>query len=203
MQMLRNITLSLIVFLSFASIAHAADYKYAPQGCDFEVMLPSTPTTMRRCHPALPDKCDLKTAFTHVYNMQATLNVYISCDPVSQEDFDTISEDAIRTSLIALSGGQLETYQTNTERQDDMYMGMILGAGSTASNVGTLYTSQIWITPNSKLIVEGEIIGGEHKEADETLINVLHSVTRISGKSSETSNDDDSETSNDSVTPTE
>lgn len=178
MRMLPKILIAAATFIISAAPVRAAEYIYTPEGCDFTVRLPSVPSTIRRCHPVLPDKCWLTTAFTHVYGLEATLNVYLKCDPVAQEEYEGVTEDAIRTALIALSATNLESYQSNTEQHDDMYIGMLLGVGRAPSNNEALYTSQMWITPHSKLTIEGEIIGGEHPDADETLIEVLHSVQR-------------------------
>ena len=167
---------ALVIAVLPATHAHSAEYTYAPQDCDFTLTLPSTPITVKRCHPAVPDRCDLRTAYTHVYDMTATLNVYVKCDPVEEGAFERFSEDAVQTSLIALTGGKLDTYQTAAEKNGDLYTGMIMGATSGPNNNPALYVAQIRTTPQSRLVIEAEIVGPAHEDADGTLIDILQSI---------------------------
>lgn len=179
------------------SPAMAEDYKYQPEGCDFMISLPSEPVDTQRCHPQIPDRCEIMQSYTKVYDLDATINFYLSCRPVSENILQEYNRDMMSATLMAQPGiAELETYNTSYKEHDDYVVGGIMGAGPTPNGQNVqIYSASLWVGENSVMTVRAQLIGAEHEEADEQFATILRSISH----SSEETSTDGAETSDDAA----
>lgn len=196
-----------ILFISSAiaaSPAMADGYTYQPDGCDFAVELPSAPVEMRTCHPDIPEKCEQVQSFTKVFDLNATINIYLTCRPMVGASRMDYNRD-LSTALLAAQPGvkSLETHQTTFFEDDDYTVAGLLGAGPSASgNDVMIYSASFWVTDNSLLTVRGELIGANAEEADNMFSEILRNIHYVSGKAesdSEEKQDTDSESTSENT----
>jgi hypothetical protein len=162
-----------------AAPALAAESTYKPDNCEFQMKFPEAPYSTRHCNPDLPDKCEVKTAFTKVYGTEATMNFYVSCNPVPTDGFKSYDRDVMRTMLLAMAGqGRLENYQTAYDEDTDVKRGSLLGAGPSYNKKHPmLYMGEIWVGQHSMMTVEGELIGEPNPDTDAAFAKILQSIT--------------------------
>jgi hypothetical protein len=162
----------------FSLPAMAAKTTYSPEGCGFTVTLPTEPVTLRRCHPDLSDKCDLRTSYTQVFGLDTTLNIFVKCEAADEKLYDDYSTDLMRTTLIAMAGSPVRQYQTDANEMENHKTAMLIGTGMATNSDGKelLYISQIHVGQGSVLTIESEVIGAANDMADKILSDVLHSV---------------------------
>jgi hypothetical protein len=161
------------------SPASAAEATYKPENCEFQMKFPEAPYSTRHCNPDLPDKCELKTAFTKVYGTEATMNFYVSCNPIPPEGYKSYDRDVLRTMLLAMAGrDRLVNYQTAYDEDTDVKRGSLLGAGPSYNKKHPmLYMGEIWIGQHSMMTVEGELIGEANPDTDAAFAKILQSIT--------------------------
>lgn len=169
--------LSFMIVLILATSARAEPYTYKPEGCAFEITFPSQPETVERCNSYLPDRCELMTNFTHVFDLTATLNFFVTCKMVDETVYSDFTQDIMRTTLIARAGNRLETFETYFDARDDYKTAALLGAGNSPNGKDMMmYMSQLWIGKESILTVESELIGPQHEDAERMFAAILQSI---------------------------
>lgn len=158
--------------------ALAEPYIFSPEECEFEATLPAAPYVTQRCSAADPTQCHAVTAFTKVFDVTATINVYLTCGKMEEAMFDRYSGDIMRTMLIAMAGqDRLEKYETGFDENGKHKTAVILGEGKTGPNKDPMiYTAQIWVGQRSAFTIEAELIGPEMPEADKIYADILESV---------------------------
>ena len=126
----------------------------------------------------MPDKCEIMQSFTKVYDLDATVNFYLSCRPVSASTLQEYNRDLMTTTLMAQPGiSALETYDTSYQEHDDYLVGGIMGAGPTPNGQNVqIYSASLWVGEGSVMTVRGQLIGAEHAEADDLFANILRSI---------------------------
>lgn len=171
-----------LIFILASPSVYAEEFTYSPDDCGFEITLPDEPYSGRRCHPDFADRCNPRTVFTQVFGLMTSLNVYVACSALPESVYENYTADIMRTSLLAMAGSSLETYQSDFQEIGDgqARMAILIGAGQTKiTNKSLLYTSQIWASPKGQLIVEGEITGESNAKADKMLSDILNSIKLI------------------------
>jgi len=158
--------------------AFAEEYTYAPEGCDFIMTFPEEPRATQRCHDKVSDKCTLMTSFTKVYDMDAAINIYVSCKPTETDLRGQFTPDARRTSLLARPGvDTLEVYDVTHSENEKAVMSALLGAGPTPSGKDVMvYVTQLWVSKSSVFTMEAELIGHDISEADKLFSDILGSL---------------------------
>jgi len=166
----------LIIFMTFPALAD--EYVYSPEGCDFEITFPEEPGTMRRCHDKLPDQCDMMHGYTKVFGLDATVNIYVHCEPGDENLRDSFSPDTMRTALLARPGvDRLEVYDISHDNGDLAETAAIIGAGKTPNgNDVVIYVGQLWVGDNSMFTMEGELIGSDVEDADFLFADIMRSL---------------------------
>ena len=152
---------------------------YQPENCEFAIALPEEPYTTRRCHPNMPEKCDLMTSFTQVFGLSTTLNFYISCKPVSTDVAEQFTQDVMQTTLIARAGTRLDASESAYQEVQGgkARVAILMGSGkNTYNGQEELYVSQIWVGQHSIMTIESEINGQSREDADKMLSSILRSV---------------------------
>lgn len=177
------------------SPAMAEGYKYQPEGCDFMVELPSEPVDTQRCHPQIPDRCEIMQSYTKVYELDATINFYLSCRPVSENILREYNRDMMSATLMAQPGiAELETYNTSYKEHDTYVVGGIMGAGPTPNGQNVqIYSASLWVGENSVMTVRAQLIGAEHEEADKQFATILRSISHVGDEISTDGADADSD----------
>lgn len=172
--------LALCIAASLPARAQESDagYTYSPDGCEFEITLPGEPFSTRRCHDEMPDKCALMTGYTQVFNLDATVNFYVSCKPDNTGLRKQFTPDLMRTSLLARPDvQQLQVYDISYNDTKEALMGALFGAGQSKSGGDEMiYVTQLWIGDNSVMTFEGEMIGQDIPEAEEMFAKVMASL---------------------------
>jgi len=157
--------------------ARAMDYVYAPEDCEFQMTFPDEPFTTRRCHPDMPDRCELMTGFTKVYDLAVTMNFYVSCKPAARA-YSHYDRELVRTTLIAMAGrSMLDDFETSFDDEGGVKRGAILAAGRSYNDRNDmLYMGQLWVGQHSVMTVEAELIGEPFDETDHDFAKILQSV---------------------------
>lgn len=156
-------------------------YHYAPDFCDFEVTFPEAPLKTKRC-PEGGSVCYDLLSYTMVYDMHTTVDISVTCNPSSEENFKRYDENVMRTALegMVMRNG-VEDYTINYEETEGTRQASVSGSGKIGRQ-DKIFTSQLWVGPHSVFTLQAELIGGEHPVADETFSNILKSIHVKEGK---------------------
>lgn len=170
---------SFAALLLTAPAAQAEPFTYSPENCEFQITFPGEPHTTRRCHPDRPERCELVTGFTKVYDLAVTMNFYVTCKDITPETARSYDRELMRTVLIGMAGqARLEEFETAFDDSEDIRRGSILAAGRSPNNYNDmLYMGQIWVGEHSMMTVEGELIGDPYEQTDEDFARILRSVS--------------------------
>lgn len=151
--------------------------RYAPDHCDFEVTFPEEPYTAKRC-PQGAKKCYDMTSYSMVYNAGTTVDFNITCVPSKPENYGRYNDRVLKSALLGMvQRSQVDDYEVNTEEQEDMRYGSLIGEAR-SGNQERIYNAQIWVGQNSVMTIEAKLIGRKHHEADAVFADVLKSVKR-------------------------
>ncbi len=173
-----RLLLNTLFFLVLSFPVLAAEFVYSPEGCDFQITFPGEPFATRRCHDQMKDKCSLMTSYTQVFDLDATVNFYVSCTPSAKNFRKDFTPDLMRTSLLARPGIEnLEVYDISYNETDNATMAALLGAGNSANgNNEILYVTQLWVGNGSVLTLEAELIGKQTEKSDRLFADILQSL---------------------------
>ncbi len=167
----------LMVMALFSAPALAEPYTYSPEGCEFTITFPSEPFTGRKCNPDNPDQCHDVVTFTKVFDVTASLNLSVICNPAEENMYERYSGDVMKTTLIAMAGrDKLEESETGFNEQPEFKMAYILGYGKKAGQ-DLIYNGQLWIGKKSVFSLEADIAGDYVDGADTMFAQILQSVT--------------------------
>ncbi len=182
---MKLIALAALLLLALPAAQASAEqdgYVYSPEGCDFRMTLPSEPQRTRRCHPYMRDNCALMDGFTKVYNMQSTINIYVTCEKTSRDTRRDYTQDVLQTLLLARPGiDDLETYQLTFEENERETVGALFGAGPSPTGyvAPMIYVAQFWVGEHSMMTIEAELIGENYDPADQAFAAILHSIHHV------------------------
>lgn len=166
----------MLMGLIFCLPASAEPYTYSPEGCEFTVTFPSEPFTGRKCNPDNPDQCHEVVTFTKVFDVTASLNLSVICNPAEENMYERYSGDVMKTTLIAMAGrDKLEESETGFNEQPEFKMAYILGYGK-KSDQDLIYNGQLWIGKTSVFSLEADIVGDYVDGADAMFAQILQSV---------------------------
>lgn len=169
--------LKFVLPLLFLSAPAMADpYTYSPEGCEFTITFPSEPFVGRKCNPENPEECHEVVSFTKVFDIAASLNLSVVCNPSSADMYTRYSGDVMKTTLIAMAGrGKLEQSETGYNDFHDAKMAFILGYGKKGDQ-DLIYNGQLWIGQKSIFSLEADIVGDYVDGADAMFAEILQSV---------------------------
>lgn len=158
---------------------------YTPEQCEFAASLPGPPHRERRCpdDDAKSPKCHEVVSFTKVFDLSATLTFRLTCNPLEAgmyERYDTAVMKATLEGMVA-STSDIKDHQITLSEQDNARVASLVGAGELGLTP-TMYVAQLWIGRKSIFTVEAQLIGEEHKNADEAFRDILSSIHHIETK---------------------
>lgn len=193
-------TALLLLFMTFAALpAMAADdtqtktvtptadgnYVFSPEGCEFQVTFPSEPHRVQRCDTDNPESCHTVTNFTHVFGLDATVDIRVTCNKAEPQMYERYSGDVMKTTLEAMVGkNKLDEYESHFNDTGKVKQAALIGAG-TSGNSNKIYMAQLWIGQTSVFSIEGELIGGPFEAADNMFSDILKSATLKQGEQEE------------------
>lgn len=158
-----------------------AEAKYGPDYCDFEITFPEEPYKNKRC-PDGGAACYDIMSYTMVYDFKTTVDVSVNCAPSTPENFARYNEEAMRTALQGMAGrNNIENPNINYGEHDGIRQASLSGSGK-AGKQDKIFTSQLWVGPNSVFTVQAELIGVEHDKADKSFTDILKSIKTKPGK---------------------
>ncbi len=156
--------------------ARAEPYVYAPEHCEFTITFPSEPFLGRKCNPDNPKQCHEIVSFTKVFDVTASLNLSVVCNPAEDKMYERYSGDVMKTTLIAMAGrGKLDEFETGFNDMQATKMAYILGYGEKGGQ-DLIYNGQLWIGQKSVFSLEADIVGDYVDGADAMFAEILQSV---------------------------
>ena len=155
----------------------AQTYEYSPPPCEFTVSFPEEPAPEKRCD-AGGKRCYDFLSFTQVFDLAATVNFRVICNPADKTTIDYYTPKVMEGTLEAMSKRatvKVEHYETSARESEDYRQAGLVGESEIAGEP-TIYLAQLWVGKNSIFSIEGELIGETHKKADELFRDILRSV---------------------------
>jgi hypothetical protein len=150
-------------------------YRYSPDGCDFEVILPNRPHTSKRCADK-NQNCTTLTSYTMVFDVTTTVEVSLTCVPSTAEQYNAYSEKVIRLALQGMTRSEnMNEHQINTSEKDGTRQGSLI-ASTKRGLQNALYNAQLWVGQNSIMTLEARLVGPTHEKADQVFGDILSSV---------------------------
>ena len=170
------LTFTLPLLMLLAAPAQAEPYVYAPEHCEFTITFPSEPFVGRKCSPDNPQQCHETISFTKVFDVTASLNMTVACNPAEDKMYDRYSGDIMKTTLIAMAGrGKLDEFETGFNDMKDAKMAYILGYGKKGDQ-DLIYNGQLWIGQKSVFSLEADVVGDYVDGADAMFAEILQTV---------------------------
>ena len=154
--------------------------RFGPDFCDFELTFPEAPMQTQRCMPS--GDCYSLYSYTMVYDLQTTVDISVNCTPSTPANFKRYTQGVMKAALAGMVEERNLTSYDITYKEDGKYKNAALsGTGKTGAQ-DKIYTGQLWVGQNSVLTVQAELIGAEHKDADESFGKILQSLKFKEGK---------------------
>ncbi|HRQ59989.1 MAG TPA: hypothetical protein PLO23_00475 [Alphaproteobacteria bacterium] len=173
---------TLLALMLLAGTVQAAEpFTYAPEHCDFQVSFPEKPHTSRLCEADNKDRCYDLVSFTRTYEVAATVNVRVICNPVAEGVKDRYTEEVAKAAVKAMAEkNNLTEYRTSFRSEAAVNQAGLVGEGL-VGNDPKIYIAQLWVGEKSVMSVEAEIIGQAFEDADKLFAETLKSVKLKSG----------------------
>lgn len=151
-------------------------YTYSPDFCEFSATFPSAPYTSRRCEGDDQERCYDLVSFTQVYEMSATINLRVICNPVDSSVYKDYSREVMAATLRAMTRKTVVEEFNSGFREEDGYKQAGLAGGGTVGRMPMIYIAQMWVGKHSAMTVEAELIGQAHDAADTLFSDILKTI---------------------------
>ncbi|WP_148260442.1 hypothetical protein [Micavibrio aeruginosavorus] len=173
--------------------AIAADYTFAPNGCEFAMTFPEQPTSAERCDPAAPTQCTHSSVFVKVYGMDSSMRVTATCSPAEDNMLKRYSGDVMRFTLESMAKGNAKTYETGFNDLGTAKQAILLGSTPNDHDGEDVYMAQLWIGEKSVLTIEGVLTGVQTPDSDSTFTGIMKSIRTAPTKATATKADEETE----------
>lgn len=173
--------------------AIAADYTFAPNGCEFSMNFPEQPTSAERCDPAAPTQCTHSSVFVKVYGMDSSMRITATCSPAEDDMLKRYSGDVMRFTLESMAKGNAKTYETGFNDLGTAKQAILLGSTPNDHDGEDVYMAQLWIGEKSVLTVEGVLTGVQTPDSDSTFTGIMKSIKRATAEAPAAKADEESE----------
>lgn len=165
-----------------------SDYKfgYSPEHCDFYAGFPEEPLAVNHCE----NEDDAGTCFdlvtyTKVFGLSSTVKIQVICNPATDEMYDHFTEETMQATVRSMTSDKvIKEFNIDTREAEGYRQTGIVAQGRQGLH-DTLYIAQLWISKNSIMSVQAELMGEQTPEADELFANILRNighVTEIKGE---------------------
>lgn len=173
---LLNLYAGVLGTLLIALPAQAESFLYAPENCDFQIAFPSEPESTQLCLSEDMSKCDDVTRFTKVFGLDASINVKVSCYAADEGMLDRYTGDVMKYTLThMLEEHDLENFEVDFREIEGAKHAIAVGTGTKGLS-DRLFSAQLWISANSVMTIEGELVGVSGPEADGMFADILSSA---------------------------
>mgnify|MGYP006433081031 CR=1 FL=1 len=172
----------ILAFIFFAPSYSAAETPYTAdlKNCDFLIDFPEKPTIESECGK---QKCSHKLSYTKVFVGESTVTIDVLCKTAEENDFDRFSLNEMVETLKQQAKfqqvGQYTTSKSTIDRNNDGIAEAkyaLLTGGIDEEISFTVFMSQLWMSPESFLTVEGLIEGGASDKVDRHFSRIMRSV---------------------------
>lgn len=150
---------------------------YAPDYCDFSATFPEEPYITNQCEdPNNKDTCFNLISYTKVYGLSSTVRAEIICNPGSPELFEKFSTEVMEATVREMTQETVsEAYEVKSREEEQYRHASLFGKGQKGLDE-TIYIAQLWVSKNSVMSVEAEMIGAQDDEADALFANILSNI---------------------------
>ncbi len=150
--------------------------EYSPDYCQFTASFPEEPYITRRCEEKDKDTCYDLISYTKVFDLSATINVEIICNPSTPAMYEQFTPKVMETTVRAMTRDTvIEAYDIKSREEKDYRQTGLFGKGRRGLDE-TLYIAQLWVAQNSIMSVQAELIGEQSDEIDERFANILRNI---------------------------
>lgn len=170
-----NVAVAAIV-LALTPAAQAADYTYAPEGCDFRMTFPEQPLSETRCNPDDPKKCYKTATFNRVFALDSSVRITATCNPAEKDMLTRYSGEVMQYTLESMAKDAVSEYQTSFADHKDAKEAILLGSRTMPDGTVKIYMAQLWISKKSVLTLEADVTGAETPDSDALFIGIMKSV---------------------------
>jgi hypothetical protein len=168
-----------MTLLFMAQKARAEVGIYNPPNCEFQVDLPSQPYTVTKCNPDNPKDCHDVTTFTKVFDMAASVDFTLTCNPAEKNMYEKYSAPIMLKTLEAMvDHDSVDSYEKDVAVTDAVKRAVIIGSG-TSGKQKKIYTVQLWIGHKSVFTIEGSLVGDYVPEADTMFADIVKSIKTV------------------------
>jgi hypothetical protein len=157
--------------------AEAKDFVYSPEGCQFSITFPEEPVISKRCDQGDTGKCYDLVSFSQVYDLEASVNFRVICNPVADSVYDQYSKEIMTGVLQSMSKGTMVESANSSFREEPQYKQAGLAGEGKIGKASMIYIAQLWIAENSAFSLEGELVGEQDDRADQLFANILRTVS--------------------------
>ena len=149
---------------------------YSPDFCEFSITLPDAPYKTQRCEDDSRKRCYDLVSYTQVYELSATVNFRVICNPIDEGVYDQYGEEVMKTTLRAMTKKSVvNEYDLSYREEADYKQAGVAGSGM-VGRTPNIFIGQMWIGKQSALTVEAELIGEAHEAADTLFGDILKSI---------------------------
>ncbi len=170
----------LLIAFSFIHPAQAQEtYTYSPEGCNFEADFPKEPGYVQRCPSDATQPCYEVAQYTSREDFDKTINVEMSCTLLTPELYETYTRENLEQILYGMVRDanlpEAPPIQFQTEEENNL---KIIGTSGikTAGYSTKIFVTQIWLTPESLMTVDGEMSLENGPEGDKQFADILRSI---------------------------
>ena len=149
---------------------------YSPDYCEFSVTFPDAPYTSRRCEDEEKTRCYEQISYTQVYELSATVNFRIICNPVDESLYEDYSAQVMEATLRAMTKDSVVKEFNSAFREEDGFKQAGLVGEGKVGRMPMIYLAQLWIGKHSALSIEAELIGEAHDTADKLFSDILKTI---------------------------
>lgn len=150
--------------------------EYSPSYCEFTATFPEEPYISHRCDSNNPDSCYDLISYTKVFDVAATVNVEIICNPSSEKMYEHLTQDAMKTTVRAMTKNTIiEAYEVSA-REDTHYRQAGLIGKARSGTDDAIYIAQLWSGKKSIMSVEAKLSGAPIEDADVLFADILRSI---------------------------
>ena len=89
--------------LGLLQAQETSSYPYSPEGCAFEAIFPFEPGFTRRCPSDTNQPCFKIAQYTNRSDSGQTINVEMSCTPITQELYHTYNQDNLEILILQMA----------------------------------------------------------------------------------------------------
>lgn len=150
--------------------------EYSPSYCEFTATFPEEPYISRNCDNDNPDSCYDLISYTKVFDVSATVKVEIICNPSSDEMYEHLTTDAMKTTVRAMTKDTIiEAYEVSAREDKNYRQAGLIGKARSGMD-DAIYIAQLWSGKKSIMSVEAKLSGAPIEEADVLFADILRSI---------------------------